>query len=58
MVLPLNAHHFEQDFDIKQNQKLADAAQPITLIRTGLGNDYIVQALAIDHRHSFCIQPM
>ena len=48
---PLNAHHVEQNFDSPDSANLGDAAQPITLIRTGLGNDHILQGLALDHRH-------
>lgn len=50
-TIPLNTHHLEQNFDSSSPPNLGDTAQSITLIRTGLGNDHIIQGLALDHRH-------
>ncbi|WP_407304787.1 hypothetical protein [Acinetobacter sp.] len=50
---PLNTYHLEQDLDSPEPANFGDAAQPITLIRTGLGNDHIVQGLALNHTHNF-----
>ncbi|MDN5511687.1 MAG: hypothetical protein L0G64_05090 [Acinetobacter sp.] len=52
-TVPLDARHLEQEFDSPDPANLGDAAPPITLIRTGLGNYYIVQGLALDHRNQF-----
>ena len=52
-TIPLNSHHLEQNFDSPDPANLGDASQPITLIRTGRGNDHILQGLALDHRHKF-----
>lgn len=49
-TVPLNTHHLEQDMDSPHSTNLGDATEPITLIRTGLGNQHIVQGLAIDQR--------
>jgi DNA-binding beta-propeller fold protein YncE len=52
-TVPLDARHLEQGFDSPDPTNLGDAAQPITLIRTGLGNYHIVQGLALDHQNNF-----
>ncbi len=49
-TVPLNIHHLEQERNSFHSANLGDAGEPITLLRTGVGNRYIVQGLAIDHR--------
>ncbi|CAB1218760.1 phage baseplate protein [Acinetobacter bouvetii] len=50
-AIPLNARHLEQELDLAQTPHIGDAAPPITLIRMGLGNQHIIQGLAIDQKH-------
>ena len=52
VTVPLNTHHLEQKMDSPHFASLGDAAEPITLLRTGLGNQHIIQGLAIDHRQN------